>query len=223
VSHRADVLAAVASVVPCNYGDAAFTRAAPRYRQGGGTSCTFGPAWGLYAAGCREPQIVNFDGEGTRFDVGAGVSKLWNGARALGAWVEAGGGRRPQPGDLYLLHGPISGGRWAPSSEHVGTVESSEGATWSFLDFGQNQVSGDPHPGWQCARRVRRAWDGVHLGSSVPGGASRLLGGWVDVDALKFTAAPLISSGSAGPPSSWLPWVVLALGAGYLLSTDDED
>ncbi len=216
---RAHILPALAAVVPSNYGDARFLLAAPRFQQGGGTSCSFGPAWGLWASGCRDARIVNRDGEGCRFDVGQGISKLYNGSKSAGAWIEAGAGRRPKPGDFYLLHGPISGGQWDPRSEHVGTVVDSTGSAWTFADFGQSQTNTDPRPGQQCARRVKRAWDGLHLGSSVAGGAARLLGGWIDADALTYSAAPLYGAAGTG---ALLPALVVIGGAcaAYLLSED---
>jgi hypothetical protein len=106
----------------------------------------------------------------------AGVNK--------GAWVEAGDGARPKPGDLYALLNKDSTDRARGGISHVGVIVDASTDEWKTADAGQ----GD---GW-AADYVTREYDpaagtlsGEIVGTTGPRPA-RVLAGWIDVDMYPF-------------------------------------
>jgi hypothetical protein len=187
-------------VVPSDYGDERFARlTGGSWHPGGGTTCAFLGAFVLFGLGCRDPQIVNYEAptEGVRFHVSEGVSRLVSGAKALGAWRPGVEGVRA--GDaLFLSNGP-------PLSEHIAIyVEgSTSGGAWRTADAGQRNGAGQ-----QCARFVNRTFNaGAGTLSSLAG--PKVVQGYVCLDAIPTTAAPLVGGGGLG----WLA-LLAALGAG---------
>jgi hypothetical protein len=188
---RRDAVRRVAEYfVPSDWGDERFAEmVAGHWAPGAGTTCTYLPAAALYLAGCRDDRLVNHDDdEGrTAFTVAAGVSKLVQGARALGAWVDDAPGREPKEGDVaFISNGP-------PLTEHVELVL--DPAVWRAASAGQTNGRGE-----QAARIVTREIDdrrgegGGRLLSApsplpVPG-SWRKLQGWVDLDKVPWVEAP---------------------------------
>jgi len=106
----------------------------------------------------------------------AGVNK--------GAWLEAGDGARPKPGDLYALLNKDSTDRAGGGISHVGVIVDASTNEWKTADAGQ----GD---GW-AADYVTREYDpdagtlsGEIVGTSGPRPA-RVLAGWIDVEMYPF-------------------------------------
>lgn len=165
---------------------------------GAGTTCTYLPAAGLYYVGARERRLVNHDDElgSTAFEIGLGVSKLVQGARAVGAWVDHAPGREPKAGDIaFLSNGP-------PLTEHVEVVL--DPAVWKAATAGRpTRAATRPRV---VTREIddRREDGGARLLSApsplpVAGSWRKLVGGWT-VDRVAFDAPP--SGPAVAPPSS---------------------
>ena len=142
------------------------------FTPGYGTTCGFLCSYLLYRLGCRDGRIVNRrdDEAGLVYHPGENISRLVNGARALGAWRSGPLGIRP--GDIYLLS------RGEPSSEHVGVFLGSASGTWWTADAGQTAADGT-----QAAAYCARAFDGTAVGGPA-GERLRPVVGYVDLDAL---------------------------------------
>lgn len=116
-------------------------------------------------------------------------------------WISAGGGKRPKPGDIYVLDKvanadripttdgiPDTGGKPLSSSGfgHVGFIISAEGSVWKTADTGQ----GGGYDGAYQNRAYSDAAGTLYLNPSMgtnrlpPDLGLRLLKGWVDVDRL---------------------------------------
>lgn len=211
MSRRAAVLRVVEHFVPSDWGDDRFAEMIDgHWEPGAGTTCTYLPAAALYFAGARERRLVNHDDdlERTAFEIGAGVSKLVQGARAIGAWVDDAPGREPKAADIaFLSNGP-------PITEHVEVVLDPAG--WKAAAAGQTNGRGE-----QAARVVMREVDdrrgegGARLLSApspLPvAGSWRKLVGWVDLDRVPWVEAP------GGPAGEEAAMPILAVLAGTLL------
>lgn len=192
----------VATYFPSDYGDEAFTEILHgRWSPGGGTTCTY--PWHHFWAllGCRDDRLVNFDSADgyTRWVSAGGVSKIVQGAKAIGAWVDDAPGREPQRGDVCFLADSAR----TPASEHVsGAIDPGlrTPGIWTSADAGQN-YDNPPTPGddgHQRARIVtrriddRRASGGPRLLSSPEpySGDWRELVGWVDLNRIPLAATP---------------------------------
>lgn len=183
-SRRELVLRAVAEVVPSQYPDERWRRLAPSYRPDD-------PDWAerIRAAGA-DPARYSTCGElpGHVADViGAkgglerrGLASVMTAGKANGAWVEAGAGRRPRPGDFLVI------GDRAGSISHVSIAIDTEGSTWRTADAGQGPRDR------QAAAYVERSWNeragtlGAPQGSTA---APRSLLGWVDIDRYPISGA----------------------------------
>lgn len=208
---RAAVLRAVEHFVPSDYGDERFAEMLDgHWEPGAGTTCTYLPAAVLYYAGAREPQFVNHDDERgrTAFEIGAGVSKLVQGARAIDAWVDDAPGREPRAGDIaFLSNGPLT--------EHVEIVL--DPAVWKAAAAGQTNESGN-----QAARVVTRSVDDrrdrggprlLSAPSPLPvAGSWRKLVGWVDVDRVPFVEAFTGPAIAPGPSTAEIVTGVVLVG-----------
>lgn len=107
-----------------------------------------------------------------------GVPGVETEGQAKGAWVKAARGRRPKPGDIYLLAYPD--GRIA----HTGIIVDASGDVWTTADAGQGPAL-SPR-----AERVRRQWDGDALTLTREDNAqTRVLVGWIDLDRWPFPSA----------------------------------
>jgi hypothetical protein len=213
VNRRDAVLRVADYFVPSDWGDDRFAElVAGHWTPGAGTTCTYLPAAALYLVGCRDERLVNHDDDQgrTAFTVAAGVSKLVQGARAIGAWVDDAPGREPQPGDVvFISNGP-------PLTEHVELVL--DPAEWRAASAGQSNARGE-----QAARVVTRQLDdrrgegGPRL-LSAPSplpvvGSWRKLQGWVDLDKVPWVEAPM------GPAAE--PMIAPSVGglvAGFVLA-----
>ncbi len=226
---RQRALALLALVVPSDWGSAAFASIVDgHYSPGFGTTCAYLIAWLLWALGCRDAAIVNRDdaASGLRYRVGEGVSRVVNGAKALGAWRDGCAGIKP--GDPFFLSlGPAI-------TEHLAVfvARGSRGgvSAWRSADAGQRRtaladVTVDPEADGfldafdgealagetasdQCARYVVRDFDGSRL-RTVNGW--KPIVGYVDLDALPF-AAPAMGDPD-GPPWAFLLFLALGLAA----------
>lgn len=157
-------------VIPSAWPDAKFKRLAPSYQPDD-------PAWRerIIAAGAN-PDTYTTCGEGPRFALEAiginthgGLKSVRDEAEKHGAWVVAGGDRRPKPGDAYLL-----GDRKTGAILHTGIIKDASGTTWKTLDSGQGG-----HPN-QAAAEVPRPYDAAAVTLGGPAGPRDLLG-WMDV------------------------------------------
>jgi hypothetical protein len=220
IDRRAAAARFVAHYFPSDCGDPLFAEIINgRWSPGAGTTCTYPCALLLFLLGCFAPELVNYDAPNgaTRFDIGAGVSKIVQGARALGCWVDDGPGREPGFGDIgFLSQGP-------PLTEHVLIVM--DPSVWRDASGGQTNAQGN-----QAARIVdrqiddQRAAGGVRrLSNPLPiGGGFRQLQGWVSLDLVPWSVAPIgvaadnsITSqiGGAVPAWGWLAAGAVLLGA----------
>lgn len=195
--------------VPGDYGDARFEEMLNgRWTPGpkSGTTCGYLPGAGLFLAGARDDRLVNYDDPdgATAYKDAANISKIVQGARAVGAWVDDAPGREPKRGDIaFLSNGPSI-------TEHVEIVR--DPAEWSAWAAGQTNDRGE-----QAARVVTRPIDDRRsqggprlLGAPVPigGGEKRKLQGWVDLDLVPWDAEP---TGPAAPEiETRSPWLFVA-------------
>ena len=164
VSVRSRILSVLSEVVPSAYPDARFRSLAPAYdptkapwsEPGGPTTCGFLPWWVGNRIGVRI--------------TGGGTYELRDVAKAAGAWIEPGNGRRPSPGDPYAV------GNDAGSIDHVGFIVKLNGDDWTTADAGQG-----PRERQGAAENVRKYDRRTNrLGT-------RRLVGWMDV--AKYVAA----------------------------------
>jgi len=193
---RTLALAIVNEVVPSNYGDPKFTRIIDgMYTEGpgAGTTCGFLASYLLFSLGCRAPEIINRNDpeSGLKYQIGANISRLIGGAKALGAWRVGPAGIKP--GDiLFLSNGP-------PATEHVGIfMRAPDALHWETADAGQTNAQGH-----QAARKVLRTFDGARLGT--PNG-TKTIQGYVDIEAVPraviadfvdWTISPRVKSAAA--------------------------
>jgi hypothetical protein len=194
MDRRAAFLRAVDSFVPSTYPEASFRDlVAGRWEPGpnAGTTCAYLPAAALYLAGCRAHELVNHDDPGggaTKFVLGQGVSRIRWGGHAVGAFVLDGPGKEPSEGDIYFIsNGP-------PGTEHVGVFRSIDAEGWHSSDAGQGT-----HLAQSAQHVTRRITDTREesggkrqIGGPEPStGEMRTLVGWVDLDAVPWTADPM--------------------------------
>ncbi len=198
-----------------------------RWQPGAGTTCAYLTAIVLYLLGARDFDLVNFDDpEGaTKFEFGNtrnGISKLVNGAKKLGAWVDDGPGREPARNDLVYMSAGTS------ASEHVEVFRGIDGSTWEAAAAGQG--TRELQRAEIITRTItdERAAGGHRYVSSLAGERKRIIG-WVNIDAVPLVAPP---SGAAAEPDSdessssgasavavvAVVGVIAAVGAGILLA-----
>ena len=159
-ARRLAALAAVSAVVPSKYGDARFSELAPSYTPDdpklpkGFTTCGYLPGY-----------VGGKIGVPTRY----GLASIRTEAQKHGAWVEAGGDRRPKPGDFFLI-GTASG-----MIAHTGVIVDAGGSLWKTADAGQGARDK------QEARFVDRPYDAAAVTLGGPAGPRPLIG-WMDID-----------------------------------------
>jgi hypothetical protein len=109
------------------------------------------------------------------------AKQIDRGAPPRKCWVPF-GGRRPLPGDIYLLSQTTNKAMF----QHVGIVVDPSGSKWTTADGGQGN-------GWQSGF-VKRDFqaDGLMTGEF---GNKAYLKGWVDLDALFAVARPAFPPG----------------------------
>jgi hypothetical protein len=90
-------------------------------------------------------------------------------------WVPFSSGRRPLPGDIYLLAKFDSPGEF----QHVGIIVNADGEQWTTADGGQGN-------GWQSGFVKRRFYATGQIDGEF--GNKAWLKGWVDLDALYAVA-----------------------------------
>ena len=112
-----------------------------------------------------------------------GVGGVKDLGQARGAWVEAGGGRRPRLGDIYLTAFP-PGSPDGQGFAHVGVIEDAHGPTWTTADAGQGPRL-SPR-----AEYVQRQYDAAAnlLTRANDPSSARVLVGWIDLDRWPFPA-----------------------------------
>jgi hypothetical protein len=192
LSVRDRVLEILHEVVPSRYGDARFARLAPGYRPDdprlppGFTTCGYLPLYVGNRLGVRDG-ITRGGVEGVRM-IG----------RDHGVWVEAGGSKRPRPGDFLGLSATRGG-----ILTHVDVLVDASGNPWRTADAGQGARD------MQEARYVDRIYDPVNVTLGGPAGA-RPLAGWFDLAA--YFGEPEAPEGSA-----LLILLLAAAVAGWLL------
>jgi hypothetical protein len=149
------------------------------YEKGYGTTCGIFAGAVLARVGAPAALINREPPEGSGFKPGEPISRLYQGARALG-WLRV-AGRDPlelRPGDVYCVHRPGATYKGAPvSPEHVGIVVNVAGAKITTADGGQTDARGE-----QCSLRRERTLSGAELATVTgpaklvwwirPGGAS---------------------------------------------------
>lgn len=216
MSIRSNAIAIVGSVVPSDYGDAKFSALiGDMYTEGprAGSTCGFLTSYLLFQLGCRSPLIVNRNdpGSGLVYKIGANVSRLVGGAKALGAWRTGPSGIRP--GDIYFIsNGPSE-------TEHVGVyLAAPDGSYWDTADAGQTNSGGH-----QAARYVTRDFDGVRLGPNQVDEdpdptrvqPPKIVQGYIDIEALPYGVPAVVAS-----KGKWIAVgvavVVVAFAAGWL-------
>ena len=164
---RVAALAAVAEVVPAIYGSEDFARLAPGFspeilkKYPGYSTCGYLPSWVARRLGARG-RILQ-----------AGTNLVRDEAQKRGAWVEWKPGRLPKPGDFYALVNAAGG------VVHVGVVISATDAEWETADAGQGT------PQVQQSAKVRRAFNAL-TGQLASGTGTKLIGGWLDIEAFPF-------------------------------------
>lgn len=184
---REHILEILREVVPSRFGDARFAQLAPGYAPDapglppGFTTCGYLPLYVGHRLGFK-------DGI-TR----GGVDGVRSIGRAHGAWIDAGGARRPRPGDFYGLSATRGG-----ILTHVGVIVDPSGATWTTADAGQGSRME------QEAAYVPRPYDagGVTLGGAL---GPRPLAGWLDVQRY---VDPSVQEADSGGPSIALLFAV---------------
>ncbi len=165
---RRRALGILDELVPAEYPDARFARiVGAGFDPAESTGTTCGALPGRMGLLLGDPHGI------TKF----GVPGVRDEGKAHGAWVDAAPGRRPKPGDIYLLayaDGPQAG--WVA---HTGVILSADGNVWTTADAGQGPRE-KPR-----AERVQRAYDAADLTLSRGADRRKLLG-WIDLDAWPF-------------------------------------
>ena len=214
---RQAFLRAVDHFVPSAWGDDVFVelvngRWAPDPTSG--TTCGYLPAAALYLAGARDNRLVNYDDpEGlTRWEVAQGISKLFGGAKAVGAWVDDAPGVEPQEGDvLFYSSGP-------PATEHVEIFRGLTGRTLQASAAGQGSRARQEVKAVERDVEDTRETGGTRTVSApleTGGEGYRKLMGWVDLDRVPWAADP---SGPAADANTDRKAVALAVGIGALVA-----
>lgn len=164
------------SAVPSVQGDDVFEVVTQGRQAPGYSSCADLAHSLLEALGVRDPIIVNRNGEwgARRWQPGVNISKLRNGGRQLGVWVDYAPFLVPKLCDIVLI-----GNYSAGENEHVlvfrelAETERS-GTWWTSYDYGQVQDETGKPCSTICTRhRVGNRLDG------------REIIGWVDLDKLQ--------------------------------------
>lgn len=173
---RKFVLAAVAAVVPSQYGDAKFAEIAPGYNPDdpalpkGFTTCGYLPCY--VGRKLQAPKCITQ----------GGLEQMRTNGRAMGAWVDNDGSRLPRPGDLYA----IGSDRLIV---HVGVVIDAGPREWTTADAGQGTIGAG-----QRAAYVTRPYDwntrtSGGIGTTLVSGKGwtlrgdpRTVAGWIDID-----------------------------------------
>jgi len=188
---RVRALALVAEVVPSKYGDDKFARVAPglkaetvdgkpRLTQNGVilpdnfTTCGSLPCF--VGRGLGDPRGITQ----------CGLEQIRIVAKKADAWVDAGGDRRPKPGDFFIV------GNDAGAVLHVGVVIAAPATgPWKTADAGQGTKLA------QEARYVERPYDPVAVTLGGPVGPRKLFG-WLDLDRFPIADVKATGGGVAG-------------------------
>lgn len=174
---RERALQIIADVVPSQYPDERWRKLAPSYAPDDS-------AWreSIRAAGadpdryttCGELPGYLADMLGARGGLERrGLASVMAAGKAHGAWVEAGDGRRPLPGDILVIGGKDG------SISHVSVAVETRGDTWRTADAGQGPRDK------QASAYVEREWNertGMLGGPKGSAAAPRYLIGWVNID-----------------------------------------
>lgn len=108
-----------------------------------------------------------------------GVPGVRDVAKATGSWVEAGSGRAPRPGDIYLTAFPPGDPR-AGQVSHTGVIVDVEGQGWTTADAGQGTRL---TPRAELVARLYDARTNRIRQALNPESEGRTLLGWLDLDA----------------------------------------
>lgn len=185
---RRRALTIIATMVPSAYPDARFMRlVGASFDPATSVGTTCGALPGRVGALLGHPTAI------TRY----GVPGVETEGRAMGAWVEAGGGRLPRPGDIYLLRFP-PGHPMAGMIAHTGFVTAVEGDIWTTADAGQGTKEAP------TAALVRRRYDpATHTLTRLDNGEARLVVGWIDLDRVPFPTRKALIETQAPAVYAW--------------------
>lgn len=166
-SPRDSVEGILAPLFPSKYPDANFQEiTGGKFAPGFGSSCGFVPSYLWYMLGVTDCNILNRDTSDCQYIPGANISKIYNGGRALGVWVDD-LSQTPKRGDVvFCSNGP-------PNTEHVFVIKDVVGDTWYSWDGG--------HPSADAMSEASRAFNGAQLQFL---GGPRTVKGWVDLERL---------------------------------------
>lgn len=152
------ILRTARRVIPCDFGSPLWDEMLggalgpgrwKLYEKGYGTTCGIVVGYVLEQAGA-DPRLIN---RGDRFKIGAHISRLYEGGKAIGALrMDA----ELEPGDVYYML--RDGGKPGVLPEHVGIVLARNGDELVTGDGGQKDANGN-----QCARIVRRTIKGNRI------------------------------------------------------------
>jgi hypothetical protein len=155
------------AVVPSVQGDGVFEEVTQHRQCPGYSACGDLPAALLEALGVTNPVILNRAGlpAPIRYGIGENVSKLYNGARKLGVWIDYAPFRVPKFGDCVLI-----GRKTAGEEEHLLCFRETEetehaGVWWWSYDYGQIDAdNGDkPSSTIRSRRRADKRLDGREI------------------------------------------------------------
>lgn len=179
MSVRDVAIAACKNVVPSHYPLDAFQEmTGGKFQPGFGSSCGFLTSYALMAVGCRDTRILNREVDGLAYTPGDNISRLVNGAKALGCWRTMADGE-PDVGDLiFCSNGP-------PLTEHVFVLSSNDGDHWHSYDGGSPAAD---HSQENVRQRVGS--DGL-----VFINGPRKVQGYVDLPCVPLSADPMFSDG----------------------------
>jgi hypothetical protein len=185
---RAAVARLVSVYLPCVDGDAHFAEIAADYGHVG-TTCGYLPGWALARLRCTDGNLVNrTDPElGLTYHVGENLSRLVNGAKALGIFRTLAGGALPGACDFgyFALEAPRTRADGSKDwGEHVDVILEYSPTILRSADMGRT----DPATGRQAGELVTRSHDGAGA-IQFTNGPKRLIG-WVDLDGVPLGAPP---------------------------------
>lgn len=169
---RSKVAGIMNGVVPSKYPDANFQAVTGgKFAPGYGSSCGFLPSYLWSELGVTNCLILNRDFDDCTYIPGANISKIVNGGKVLGCYVNPkdAPGEVPQRGDvIFCSNGP-------PNTEHVFVFDRVEGDQWFGWDGG--------HPAADEMNTSQRTVDLDNYTLAFYGGP-RTIQGWVDLELL---------------------------------------
>jgi hypothetical protein len=176
---RAKLLKVLREVLPCSYMDKNYVRITGGLKkQGGGyTTCGSLPGFVTSELGAGDPTKPQWMTYMNTYSLN-GTNIVRTKGIKYNAWEWGGKGKRPKPGDIYVLldHGKTN--RETDGVSHVGVIIDSTGDIWKTADLGQ----GDGYQGKIDVIRPYKAASDELFGETNQGGGYRTLAGWVDID-----------------------------------------